>query len=188
MAKVPSQQLRAEEIFRTICSELRRHYLNFTRSIRLPRYSFCMVEQLPSLFFFFSHFSSSRRFFLSAWRQNEIHFSAVNTFVVRLIITFLLSCFPRFHPYMWRQFKREKWDNRKPRISIRISKWSELYLGDRCWRGKQDSYSFSVLRSRGGIWFFISLWWASAPGELQNKVRTRSLIVAHPKMWCGAEK
>lgn len=137
---------------------------------------------------FFFPISPQDVFFLSAWRQNEIHFSAVNTFVVHLIITFLLSCFPRFYPYVWRQFKREEWDNRKPRISIWISKWSELYLGDRCWRGKQDSYSFSVLRSRGGIWFFISLWWASTPSELQNKVRTRFLIVTHPKMWCGAEK
>lgn len=112
----------------------------------------------------------------------------LHIFFVRLIITFLPSCFPRIYPYMWRQFKREEWDDRKPRISIRISKWSELYLGDRCWRGEQNSYSFSVFRSGGGIWFFISLWWAPTPGQLQNKVRTYFLIQAHPKMWYGAEK
>lgn len=108
-------------------------------------------------------------------------------FFLRLIITFL-SCFPRIYPYVWRQFKREEWDDRKPRISIRISKWCELYLGDRCWRGEQDSYSFSVFRSGGRIWFFISLWWTSTSGQLQDKVRTHFLIQAHPKMWYGAQK
>lgn len=86
-----------------------------------------------------------------------------------------VSLLHRFYPHLWRQFKRAEWDDRKPRVSIWISKWSELYLGDCCRGGKQDSYSFSIFRCGGGIWLFILVWRASTPRQLQDKVRKQLL-------------
>lgn len=66
-----------------------------------------------------------------------------------------LSSSSRFHPHVRRQLKREERDDREPRVSLRISKWSELHLGD-CGRGReQDSHRLSVFRHRGGIRLFI---------------------------------
>lgn len=152
-----------------------------------------------SFFFFFAWnnckpiFSPLKTFFLIFLPEDKIKFP----FLLFTLLYFLckfdndispLLFLSRIYPYMWRQFKRKEWDDRKPRISIWISKWSELYLGDCCWGGEQDSYSFPVFCSGRGIWFFISLWWPSTPGQLQDKVRTHFLIQAHPKMWNRAEK
>jgi len=79
-------------------------------------------------------------------------------------------CLYRFYPYLRRHFEGKEWDDRKPRLPIRISKWSQLYLGDRCRGGEQDSYSFSIFRCGGGIRLFIFVRRASAPGELQDEV------------------
>ena len=93
-------------------------------------------------------------------------------------VLFSLSPLPRVHPYMWRHFKGEERNDREPRFSVRISQWSQLYLGD-CSRGEeQDPYSFSIFRSGGGIWLFIFVRRAPAPRQLQDKVRTSS--GAHP--------
>lgn len=81
--------------------------------------------------------------------------------------------FSRFHPHLRRHFKRQERDDRKPRLSIWISKWSELYLGDCCRGGEQDSYSFSIFRCGGGIWLFIFVRRASAPRKPQDEVRKR---------------
>lgn len=143
---------------------------------------FLLSGEIAKPFFFFIFPQDIFSFSLKAKLNSFFCSMHLHIFFVCLIITFLPTCFPRIYPYVWRQFKREEWDDRKPWISIRISKWSELYLGDRCWRGEQDSYSFSVLCSGGGIWFFISLWWAPTPGQLQDKVRTHFLIRAHSKM------
>lgn len=91
------------------------------------------------------------------------------------------SC--RFHPHVRRQFKREERDDREPRVSVWISKWSKLYLGDCGRRREQDSHRLSVFCSRGGIWLFIVVWWTPAPGQLQNKVGRQPLCRAQRQLF-----
>lgn len=164
-----SCQLRAVWIFQTICSLLKKYCTGeFTGCMQwifsLDEHLCRPVKKKENIS---SHFVDSCLVVCAPGKLSAI--SAMLWLLINTVFSPSFSC--RFHPHVRRQFKREERDDREPRLSVWISKWSELYLGD-CGRGReQDSYSLSVFCSGGGIWLFIFVWWTSAPCQLQDKVR-----------------
>lgn len=74
---------------------------------------------------------------------------------------------------------QSQWDDREPRLPLRLSQLCQLYMGDRGSGAQPDTAGVSRLRPRGGLWYLVCIWWATQPRKPADTVRTAAVINAH---------
>lgn len=97
----------------------------------------------------------------------------ITTTTTTLFLFFLHSSELQLHT------TQSQWDDREPRLPLRLSQLCQLYMGDRGSGAQPDTAGVSRLRPRGGLWYLVCIWWATQPGKPADTVRTAEVTNVH---------